>query len=192
MKTWWLLAIGIIGGLLGSGVIYLTSSQPRGEGITLLPPPTSAPIVVHIVGAVLEPGVYSLPIKSRQQDAIEAAGGFLSDANPQVLNLAAPLQDGDRIVVPTIPSDTPTLATNPSKSTIVELPSSNTLININTASQADLENLPGIGPVKAQTIIAYRESNGSFGLIEDIQNVPGIGPKTFENLKSLITVEDLY
>ena len=108
MKTWWLLAVGIIGGLLGSGVIYLTSSQPRGEGITLLPPPTSAPIVVHIVGAVFEPGVYSLPTKSRQQDAIEAAGGFLSNANPQVLNLAAPLQDGDRIVVPTIPSDTPT------------------------------------------------------------------------------------
>jgi competence protein ComEA len=192
MKTWWLLAVGIIGGLLGSGLIYLTSSQPRGEGITLLPPPTSAPIIVHIVGAVLEPGVYSLPIKSRQQDAIEAAGGFLSDANPQALNLAAPLQDGDRIVVPTIPSDTQTPATSPSKSTIVELPSSNTLININTASQTDLENLPGIGPVKAQTIIAYRESNGFFGLIEDIQNVPGIGPKTFENLKSLITVEDLY
>ncbi len=191
MKTWWLLAVGIIGGLLGSGLIYLTSSQPRGEGITLLPPPTSAPIVVHIVGAVLEPGVYSLPIKSRQQDAIEAAGGFLPNANPQALNLAAPLQDGDRIVVPTIPSDTPTPATSPSKSTIVELPSSNTLININTASQADLENLPGIGPVKAQTIIAYRESNGFFGLIEDIQKVPGIGPKTFENLKSLIAVEDL-
>ena len=191
MKTWWLLAVGIIGGLLGSGVIYLTSSQPRGEGITLLPPPTSAPIIVHIVGAVLEPGVYSLPIKSRQQDAIEAAGGFLPNANPQALNLAAPLQDGDRIVVPTIPSDTPTPATSPSKSTIVELPSSNTLININTASQADLENLPGIGPVKAQTIIAYRESNGFFGLIEDIQKVPGIGPKTFENLKSLIAVEDL-
>jgi competence protein ComEA len=192
MKTWWVLAVGIIGGLLGSGLIYLTSSQPRGEGITLLPPPTSAPIIVHIVGAVLEPGVYSLPSKSRQQDAIEAAGGFLSDANPQALNLAAPLQDGDRIVVPTIPSDTQTPATSPSKSTIVELPSSNTLININTASQTDLENLPGIGPVKAQTIIAYRESNGFFGLIEDIQNVPGIGPKTFENLKSLITVEDLY
>ena len=191
MKTWWLLAVGIIGGLLGSGLIYLTSSQPRGEGITLLPPPTSAPIVVHIVGAVLEPGVYSLPIKSRQQDAIEAAGGFLPNANPQALNLAAPLQDGDRIVVPTIPSDTPTPATSPSKSTIVELPSSNTLININTASQADLENLPGIGPVKAQTIIAYRESNGFFGLIEDIQKVPGIGPKTFENLNSLIAVEDL-
>jgi competence protein ComEA len=192
MKTWWVLTVGIIGGLLGSGLIYLTSSQPRGEGITLLPPPTSAPIIVHIVGAVMEPGVYSLPIKSRQRDAIEAAGGFLSDANPQALNLAAPLQDGDRIVVPTIPSDTPTLATNPSKSTMVELPSSNTLININTASQTDLENLPGIGPVKAQTIIAYRESNGFFGLIEDIQNVPGIGPKTFENLKRLITVEDLY
>ena len=192
MKNWWLLAVGIIGGLLGSGVIYLISSQPRGEGITLLPPPTSAPIVVHIVGAVLEPEVYSLPIKSRQQDAIEAAGGFLPDANPQALNLAAPLQDGDRIVVPTIPSDTPTPATNPSKSTLVELPNTNTLININTASQADLENLPGIGPVKAQIIISYRESNGFFGLIKDIQNVPGIGPKTFENLKSLITVEDLY
>ena len=113
MKQWWLLAVGIIGGLLGSGVIYLISSQPRGEGITLLPPPTSAPIVVHIVGAVLEPGVYSLPIKSRQQDAIEAAGGFLPDANPQALNLAAPLQDGDRIVVPTIPYNPPTPATNP-------------------------------------------------------------------------------
>jgi len=192
MKTWWVLAVGIIGGLLGSGLIYLTSSQPRGEGITLLPPPTSAPIIVHIVGAVMEPGVYSLPIKSRQQDAIEAAGGFLSDANPQALNLAAPLQDGDRIVIPTIPSDTQTPATSPSKSNIVGLPRANTLININTASQTDMENLPGIGPVKAQTIIAYRETNGFFGLIEDIQNVPGIGPKTFENLKSLITVEDLY
>jgi competence protein ComEA len=197
MKTWWksagLLAIGILLGLLATGGVLLVSGQPSGEAIYLSPPPTRPPLIIHISGSVSSPGVYSLPPGSRIRDAVEAAGGLLSDADVQNLNLAASLQDGDLIKISTlaptpaprddsqaIPEDTE----SPIKPDSTESP-----ININTAELVELDRLPGIGPDKAQKIIDYRETHGPFAQIADILEVSGIGPVTFEKIKDLITVE---
>jgi competence protein ComEA len=196
MKTWWGIAFGVVCGMLAGAGIYLTSSTPRGEPIQLLPAPTAAPIVVHVSGAVVNPGIYSFQDNSRVQDALEAAGGLLPDANPHSMNLAAYIRDGERIWVPyqsqitTQPNST--APANPSNdSEPSENNPSNGLININTASQAELERLPSIGPVTAGKIITHRENNGPFTCIEDIQKVSGIGPATFETIQPLITVESL-
>ncbi len=197
MKIHWLVAwsIGftIIIGLLALGVLSLVSSQPRGEPISLSPPPTPLPLVVHVSGAVTLPGVYTLPIGSRVKDAIEAAGGLLPEADSRNLNLAALLQDGELIWIPATPQANPT-AVAPNKTPNdnndqTSIPAPTGLVNINTATLEELDTLPGIGPVKAQNIIDYRNSNGPFNTIEAIQDVNGIGPVTYENLKELITVQ---
>lgn len=198
MKTWWIVAwsvgIGVIIGILALGVLWLVSSQPRGEPISLSPPPTPLPLVVHVSGSVTNPGVYTLSIDSRIKDAIEAAGGLLPEADVQRLNLAAPLQDGDLIWIPAIPqplaNPPANIATETPKDSRLLTPSaaSDGLININMATLEKLDTLPGIGPVKAQNIIDHRDTNGPFMTIEAIQEVNGIGPVTYERLKDLITV----
>ena len=196
MNDWWKVAFGVVCGLLGSGVILLVSSPPRGQPVTLSPPPSPPPIAVHVAGAAVNPGVYNLPAGSRVRDAIQAAGGLLPEADAQALNLAAFAQDGERLEIPTLP--TPTAPPSrlavaspvPSTSTPTTVPSSADPININTASQAELESLPYIGPVLAQRIIEYRQANGPFESIEQIIEIYGIGQKTFENIQDLITVNE--
>jgi hypothetical protein len=102
MKTWWAIALTAVVSLLAVGVLFLVSRQPRGEGIRLVPPPSPQPLVVHVSGAVLNPGLYQLPPGSRVQDAIQAAGGLLPEADAVALNLAALIKDGQRVPVPTI------------------------------------------------------------------------------------------
>lgn len=174
-------------------MLNLVSSQPRGEPVTLSPPPTPLPLVVHVSGAVAEPGVYTLPPGSRVKDAIESAGGASQDASIQGLNLAAPLQDGDLIWIPAIPKANPTSSETdktPGKDQApISTPASSGLININTATLEELDTLPGIGPVKAQSIIDHRNDHGPFKSIEAIQDVAGIGPATFDGLRDLITVQ---
>ncbi len=191
MKDFWKVAFGVLCGLLAAAIVLVASSPPRGGAITLLPPPTPEPIQVHVVGAVFQPGVYSLPAKSRVQDAIQASGGLLPEANSQTINLAAFIQDGERVFVPFQPTSTPQDLPNRTPATGPLTPDGSQLININTASQSELESLPQIGPVTAGKIIEYREAHGPFSTIEEIQNVSGIGPKTFDKIKDLITVEIL-
>jgi competence protein ComEA len=192
MKDWLKIAFAVVCSLLSVGVILLVSSTPRGQAIHLSPPPSPAPIIVHLVGAVLNPGVYSLSPGSRLKDAIEIAGGLLPEADTDKLNLAASLVDGSQIVVPTLPPAQPTVETA-SRSGDIPLLITETdhLVNINTATQAELESLPWIGPALAQGIIAYREANGPFESIEDIIEVYGIGPSIFENIKNLITTGEI-
>jgi competence protein ComEA len=200
MNKWWAVALGVIFGLLSAGVVLLASQPPRGNAITLLPPPTPIPIQVHINGEVKSPGVYALPPESRVQDAVAAAGGFTAQADDTSLNLAAPLQDGSQIQVPNqIQAEAPPQTSestskvleNPSKpATPPKTPPSVILININTASLEELETLSGIGPVTAEKIIAFREENGAFTSIEEIQKVSGIGPATYEKIKASITVTE--
>ena len=102
MKTWQAILFGLLCGLLGGGVIWLVSRPMRGEHIQLLPPATAPPLLVHVSGAVANPGVYQLPSASRLQDAIQAAGGMSADADATGLNLAAPLQDGQKVFVPAL------------------------------------------------------------------------------------------
>ena len=181
----------IVIGLLSAGLIFLVSSQPRGNPINLLPPPTSPPIQVHITGEIEQPGVYELPVNSRVQDAIREAGGLTKDAEEQGINLAAILQDGQQIRVPCksnpLNQDPKPSNSNDSGRSAIEIPYQ---ININTATADLLETLPGIGPVIASEIINFRQAEGEFNTIEEIQKVHGIGPIIFEGIKDLITVSD--
>ncbi len=199
MKEWWRLAFGIVIGFLGAGLILLLSRPPRGQPIALLPPPTPAPLVVDVAGAVSNPGVYNLPPGSRLQDAIQAAGGLLPAADGQAINLAAVLQDGGKVLVPfqrptPVPGIPLTLENPPSRNeTVPEATAAPVVdaahpLNLNNATLAELDLLPGIGPVTAQKILDYRSTNGPFTTIEDLMKVSGIGQKTFDKLKGLITV----
>lgn len=203
MSTWWANArltgwavvFGVVIGLLAGGVVYLVSSSPRGEPIQLSPPPSPPPLIIHVSGAVARPGVYSLPMGSRLQDAITAAGGFLSEADPEGLNLAAPLEDGALIKIPTrtvsqaLPTQPATAGSKSNPGAATATPADR-LIHINTATLEELDTLPGIGPVIAQRIIDYRTTYGPFASIESIQAVSGIGPAKFESIKDLITITD--
>ena len=154
----------------------------------MLPPaPTQAPIAVDVSGAVKSPGVYFLQIGSRVEDAIEAAGGFLPEAFTESINLAAPLSDGSKVLVPIYPENNSPSQTGQENQNIVE-DTTNFPVNINTANKETLMLLPGIGEIKAQAIIDYRTQNGPFTELEQIQEVNGIGPATFKNLKDLITI----
>ncbi len=190
MKDLWKIAFGILSGLLGAGVILLTMRQPAGEPVQLRPISTPAPVTIYLVGSVQSPGVYTLPAGSRIQDAVQAAGGLLAEANLKAVNLAALLVDGERITIPTY-AETGNDSILPREMSERSIQMEGlVLININTASQADLELLPGIGPKTAQKIIEYRQSNGFFTSIQAILDVPGIGEKTLAEIEDLITVSD--
>lgn len=157
-------------------------------------------IVVHITGAVKNEGVVTLKENSRITDAVNAAGGLTEDADMSKINLAYILEDGVKI---SIPSKNDVTQINPSEEStndeeIVDaIPESSTksegrntnMVNINKASQTELETLPGIGPSIALKIINYREENGKFSSVEDLRNVNGIGDSKFENIKNLVSVK---
>jgi competence protein ComEA len=197
MKDLLRIAFGLICALLATGLILLVARQPGGEPVILVPPPSPAPLMVHVSGAVARPGVYTLPSGSRTQDAIQAAGGFLAEADQGSLNLAAELEDGIQIAVlsrqPTpLPTEEPMPVTRSQGITLATPIRSPTpkdqKININTATQEELESLPLIGPVRAKLIINYRTSHGPFKKIEDVIKVPEIESYIFEIIKDLITV----
>jgi competence protein ComEA len=178
---------GVLFGLFIAALVWVVARNPSGEAVTLRPVPTDAPIVVHITGAVPRPGVYALPQGARVQDAISAAGGFLADADKTGINLARLLEDGERLDIP-FGGGGSDFVIQPASTASAGGTGTTELIDINTASQAELETLPGIGPTTAQKIIAYRTENGPFQTTEDIINVSGIGPGTYERIKDLITV----
>jgi len=203
MKNVLFVLIGVLAGFVLAGSLVFVSRAPAGEPIILQPAPTKAPIAVHVIGAVPRPGLYEFAEGARVQDAIDAAGGMLAEASLDALNLAALLEDGQKLVIPyqdgrevstegetvELPSaeeSDPMLSEAPAEPGAEE--SGIELVNINTASLDELNSLPGIGPTIAQRIIDYREANGLFSTIEDLMNVSGIGPSTFEELKDLITV----
>jgi competence protein ComEA len=192
-----LIVIGVLIGILAVGILELVSSQPVGEPVKLIPPPTPLPVLAHISGAVNQPDVYELPPGSRIRDAVSAAGGFTEDADPGSINLAAILSDGDRVFIPFIPDSPEVLLVDDEHTRSFENiplePSENfLLIDLNLASKEDLDQLPGIGPVKAEAIISHRNKLGGFTRIEEILDVPGIGEKTFNSIKGLIKVGDNY
>lgn len=146
-------------------------------------------IVVYICGAVKKPGVYEFKSGSRVYDAVKAADGFKKHAVKTAINQARYLEDGEQISIPTIKE----FKTNSSKEEIKQdktasSPANDKLININTASASELTSLSGIGQSRADAIIEYRETNGSFKDISDIMKISGIKEGVFNKIKNKISV----
>lgn len=146
-------------------------------------------VVVHVVGAVMRPGVYSLAPGARVTEAITAAGGALGNAALESLNLARILADGEQVYVLTVdqvasgagPPAAPTGAGLHAGAT------SGAQVDINRASASELDELPGVGPSTAQKIVDDREANGPFKTPEDLMRVPGIGTKKFESMREYVS-----
>lgn len=155
-------------------------------------------IVVHITGAVCNEGVYELDENSRIADVIKMAGGLKEDVDLKQINLAYMLEDGMKINIPSKNDKTTdnNIENDETYITKEDVTSSNNTnlnnkiskININTATQEELETLPGIGPSIATKIINYRKENGKFKKIEDIKNVNGIGESKFNKIKEFIKI----
>jgi competence protein ComEA len=173
-------AIGVAVLLLGIRAVRHPGAEPPGAGATLASEPvggfggSSTPangdVVVHVAGAVSDPGVYRLPAGSRVADAVERAGGPSGRGDPDAVNLAARLADGQQVVVPSRGGSTGAEATEDGP------------ISLGSADQADLETIDGIGPVTAADIIAFRDEHGGIASIEELDEIPGIGPATIESL----------
>lgn len=140
--------------------------------------------MVHVSGAVASPGVQTLPADARVDDAVRAAGGTSQSARTEQLNLARPLRDGEQIHVP----DASEVAAAEPSGVVGDGPGGANLINLNHATAEELQELPGVGPVLAERIAAFREANGGFRSIEELQQVSGIGEKIFAGLEDLVTV----
>ena len=182
------LLLGVLFGLCSAGLILLISRPKPGRAVLLRPPPTPFPLVVNIDGEVRHPGVYPLPLHSRVQDAIEAAGGFTDQASPGSVNQAALLEDGSHIYIPAQISSMENGGVGGSSAIGVSAEGETIpLVNINQASLDELVLLPGIGPVTAEKIINYRQEH-LFTKVEEIQKVPGIGPATYEQIKRFLTI----
>jgi competence protein ComEA len=192
------LAIVLVVALAGAGLWY-TRSLPRPIQVaeTSTPPastgptgatgpadpasPPAAPLIVDVTGQVRKPGVYEFPAGARVIDAVERAGGAREHAELSLLNLAAPLVDGQQILVP---------KEGAAGTTVVGTAGGTTggLVNINTADEAALETLSGVGPVTAAAIITYRQEHGPFTTVDELDAVSGIGPATLAELRDQVTI----
>ena len=195
-RNWWedlaftstqrksLLALAILI-IASSGVLFLRGASEEivaAEVTEIEMPETVVLLVVDVAGAVLNPGVYSLPMNSRVIDAINAAGNVLKGADVSDINLARLLKDGEQVYVYAA-----SRGSSSSRSTARSAPPRNTgPIAINRASAKELEALDGIGPVLASRIIAYRNANGPFVTLEALLEVSGIGPAKFDQFKEKI------
>lgn len=138
-------------------------------------------LVIDVAGAVRQPGLYRLRAGSRIDDAIAAAGGVTAKAQLDAVNLAAPIADGEQIVVPGRGAVGAPAATPPTAGSAPTAP-----LDLNTATAEQLEALPGVGPVTAQKILDYRAAHGPFHSVVELEGVPGIGPAHMAQLKGLV------
>jgi competence protein ComEA len=174
-----LLVVLVLAGrfLLGAGAA--TSSADAGvalgaEQIRAVPAP---PVVVHVVGAVRAPGLYRLARGKRVADAVERAGGTTAKADLALINLAAPVSDGQQVVVP---------ARAPPGAAVGGGAAAGGPVHLNSATVEQLDTLPGVGPITAQKIVDYREKHGAFTSVRELDAIPGIGPARLEQLSELV------
>jgi competence protein ComEA len=138
-------------------------------------------LVIDVAGAVRRPGLYRLRSGSRIDDAIAAAGGSTATAQLDSVNLAAPVADGEQVVVPGRGAGGAAAASPPAAGSSPSAP-----LDLNSATLDQLESLPGIGPVTAQKILDYRQAHGAFHSVAELEGVPGIGPAHLAQLKGLV------
>ncbi len=180
-----IVTLGVVAAIIGALVVW----APRPAGAVALAPPvaeqesptlptvSAAMVTVHVAGAVREPGLYELPVGSRVADAIEVAGGPVDGAQLDSINLARQVADGEQVSVPTQDE------AGASGGLAV-----NGRINVNTATEAQLEDLPGVGPVLAGRIVAYREQHGPFASVGALESVTGLGPAIVAGLADAAAV----
>jgi competence protein ComEA len=156
--------------------------RPPAPTATPLPTATPAPWRVYVTGAVRHPGVVTVAPAARVEDAVRAAGGPADEADLERINLAAPVYDGQHLRVPAVGEEFSVTDEG------LASPGVARRVNINLATVAELDTLPGIGEVTAAKIVAYRQQHGPFRTIEAIMDVSGIGEAKFEAIKALITV----
>lgn len=154
------------------------SPGPASPGAT----PSDGLLVVHVIGEVRRPGLVRLPPGSRVADAVRAAGGLTHAGSSGGLNLARAVADGEQVVV------SPTAAAAPGPAGAAGSGAAGGRVDLNTATVADLDTLPGVGPVTAARILDWRAAHGRFASVDQLREVSGIGPRTFERLKPLVTV----
>jgi competence protein ComEA len=148
-------------------------------------PAPSPKLVVYVVGAVHRPGLYRVPTGSRVADAVSQAGGFTRRADPAGVNLAAPVADGEQLVVPArLPVAVAAAQGAPVDGVGSAAPAGPVQLSVATAEQ--LDSLPGIGPVTAERIVEYRTAHGAFRSVDELDEVPGIGPSRVEQLRGLV------
>jgi competence protein ComEA len=194
-------ALGVVALVIVAGwwLVRPTARQvetdlPMASTVPVASPPSLAPVevVVQVAGAVARPGVYRLADGARVVDLVDAAGGALADADLQALALAGRLTDGQRVQVPrqgevlppSVLGAPPGGGGDGAGGASVPL----TPIDLNAATMAELDALPGIGPATAQAILTYRERNGPFRTVEDLGEVQGIGPARLDALRELVRV----
>ncbi|MGR6963015.1 ComEA family DNA-binding protein [Geodermatophilus sp. URMC 61] len=199
--AWSLWVVGLLAALLVVGGTWLDRPQVQPAPVEPAPPgppaeeqPAATPsvgvaagsaatVVVSVVGSVARPGLVTLPEGARVADAVAAAGGLLPDADPASVNLAAVVADGQQVAVGVPGAGVVGGAADGSGTAGGAGP-----VDLNAATAADLDALPGIGPVLAQRIVEHRERNGPFRSVEQLDDVPGIGPATYAELAELVAV----
>jgi len=187
------------------------SVVPHASGVGIVMPlstvPTPLTVRIHVAGAVVHPGVYTVSSSARVVDAVTAAGGATSSADLERINLAQTIIDTEQVFVPFRSSRTTkitvakrlrpsrttapvTVPTVPGALPVIVVPSTSAapLINLNSATSDQLDTLPGVGPSTAKAIISYRNRKGPFGKVEDLLNVPGIGPSKVAAIRDQVTV----
>jgi competence protein ComEA len=176
-------ALALAGGLLVLLVVAGRLLADAGASSTrptaaLLPDPAAAAtsrLVVHVTGAVRQPGLYRLKEGSRVADAVARAGGATAAADTAAVNLAAPLADGMQVLMPSRVAGAAGSAARAGR------------VSLNAASLTELDELPGVGPVTAQKIVDFRAAHGGFRSVDDLDSIPGIGPARIEQLRELVS-----
>ncbi len=180
-----IVTVGAVAAIIGALVVWaprpagatMPAAPVAGQETPTLPGVTAALVMVHVAGAVHQPGVYELPVGSRVTDAVEAAGGPVDGAELDSINLARQVADGERVRVPTQDESDGRVGL-----------SAGGRININTAVASQLEDLPGVGPVLAGRIVAYREQHGPFASVSALDSVTGLGPAVVAGLADAAAV----
>jgi len=178
------------------GIAVTSSNSDRAH-----PSTTTGKVIFHVTGCVKSPGVYTLPAGSRVIDAVKAAGGETANADLQSLNLAAPIEDGSKIVVMPLSSRS-TAAPQSAKASTNDKSSSKLsssgvdklrkpgdgVVHLNSADENELQRLPGVGPATAQSIVEYRDKIGRFSSVDQLDDVKGIGPKKLEKMRPFLAL----
>jgi len=184
------LAAALVAAISAASIWIAGRPAPHRVEVLIPTPAPPSPAQVHVLGAVRHPGVYTLAPGARINDAV-AAAGLLAEADVHTLNLAAPLTDGARIEVPTRAAGTQATENEPAAPTeeaalSAPAPAAPGLIDLNTATPEQLQQLEGVGPIRAEAIVEYRRLHGPIERVDDLLDVVGIGEKTVESIRALV------